>query len=262
MRGILEGGRRLRLGLAVALTMGSAGVADPITGFSERFDRAQPKGWQVAHYAFSHPAFDTDWSRDNLRFEQGLHFSLTPQKAAKNRFLGASIRRQARSHYGRYEALLRPAKGAGLVTGFFTYTGPHYGTQHDEIDIEFLGQDTTKIQVAWFVGGRLTAHKIPLGFDAADRPRRYAFEWHPDRLRWYVEDHLIFEVTDEEARLPKEPGFIFANLWAVDKSVQSWAGFAADDTTAQAFVGEVTFAPLETLTAEVSPPEPILRPVP
>lgn len=65
------------------------------------------------------------------------------------------------------------------------------------------------MQVAWFVDGKLTAHKIALGFDAADR------------LRWYVEDRLVFEITDKEAQLPKEPGFLFANLWAVDKSVQS-----------------------------------------
>jgi len=94
------------------------------------------------------------------------------------------------------------------------------------------------------------------------RPRRYAFEWHSDRLRWYVEDRLIFEVTDKEAQLPKEPGFLFANLWAVDKSVQSWAGLAPDGTTAQAFVGEVTFALLETLTAGIYSARPFLRRVP
>lgn len=244
MLGKLKGGRLLRLGLAVALTMGSVSVADPLNGFSERFGNAQPNGWKVAHYAFTHPSFDTDWSRDNLRFQHGLHLSLTPQKTAENRFVGASIRRQIRSHYGRYETLLHPAKGAGVVTGFFTYTGPHYGTQHDEIEIEFLGQDTSTMQVAWFVDGKLTAHKIALGFDAADR------------LRWYVEDRLVFEITDKEAQLPKEPGFLFANLWAVDKSVQSWAGLAPDGTSAQAFAGEVTFAPRETLTASASPVVP------
>lgn len=249
MRGILKGGHRFCLGLVMANAMGSAVIADPINGFSERFNQAPLQGWQVAHYAFSHPAFDTDWSRDNLRLDHGLHLTLTPQTAAKNRFLGASIRRKTRTHYGRYEAVLHPAKGAGIVTGFFTYTGPHYGTRHDEIDIEFLGQDTTKVQVAWFVDGQLTAHKIPLGFDAADRPRRYAFEWHPDRIRWFVEDHIIFEVTDQQARLPKEPGFLFANLWAVDKTVQSWAGLTPDGTTAQAFIGQMQFAPLEALTA-------------
>lgn len=79
MLGKLKGGRLLRLGLAVALTMGSVSVADPLNGFSERFGNAQPDGWKVAHYAFTHPSFDTDWSRDNLRFQHGLHLSLTPQ---------------------------------------------------------------------------------------------------------------------------------------------------------------------------------------
>ncbi|WP_294116265.1 hypothetical protein [Shimia sp.] len=48
----------------------------------------------------------------------------------------------------------------------------------------------------------------------------------------------------------------------MDKSVQSWAGLAPDGTTAQAFVGEVTFAPLETLTAGIYSARPFLRRVP
>lgn len=251
MRGILESWRRLRLGLAVALATTNPALANPINGFSEQFAQPPEAGWHVAHYTFSHPAFDTDWSRKNLRFDQGLHLSLTPQTSAENRFLGASIRRDTPSHYGRYEAVLHPARGDGIVTGFFTYTGPHYGTRHDEIDIEFLGQDTTQVQVAWFVDGHLRSRKIPLGFDAADHPRRYAFEWHPDRLRWYVEDTMIFEVTAEESPLPKEPGYLFANLWAVDKSVASWAGVAVDGTSAQAYVGHMQFAPLVTLTSSL-----------
>ena len=253
MRGILKSWRSLRLGLVVALAAANPTLADPINGFSERFARPPSAGWQVAHYSFSHPAFDTDWSRENLRFSQGLHLSLTPQTTAENRFLGASIRRDTPSHYGRYEAVLHPARGVGIVTGFFTYTGPHYGTRHDEIDIEFLGQDTTQVQVAWFVDGHLRSRKIPLGFDAADHPRRYAFEWHPDRLRWFVEDTMIFEVTEADSPLPKVPSYLFANLWAVDKSVASWAGVAAEGISAQAYVGHMQFAPLVTHTSHLKP---------
>ena len=224
-----------------------------MAGFSDSFDSLNPADWHVANYRFTHPAFDTDWTPDNLRVDTGVHLALTPQTGAENRFLGSSLRRTHPSHYGRYEALLRPAKADGVVTGFFTYTGAHYGSRHDEIDIEFLGNDTTRMQVAWFVDGQLESHSVPLGFDAADRPRRYAFEWHPDRLRWFVEDQLVFEITQQSAALPKEPGYLFANLWAVDNSLASWAGTAADGTTASAYVGQVQFTPLQQATAALKP---------
>lgn len=245
-----------RLAITATLCVAAPVMADQIRGFAEPFDSLPGDNWQIADYRFSHPAFDTDWSRQNVHFKQGLHLSLTPQAAAENRFLGASIRRKTRSHYGRYEALMHPAKGSGLVTGFFVYTGPHYGTRHDEVDIEFLGKDTTRMQVAWFVDGKLQSRQIPLGFDAASRPRLYAFEWHPDRLRWYVGNNLVFEITGAESALPKEPGYLFANLWAADKSVQVWAGHAADGTSASALVGQVSFAPLETLSADLKPLPP------
>ena len=66
------------------------------------------------------------------------------------------------------------------MTSLFTYTGPAEGTQHDEIDIEFLGNDTTKMQVNYYVNG-VGGHEaiINLGFDAAASAHEYAF--HPGR---------------------------------------------------------------------------------
>lgn len=234
--------------LLMSLASTSLNAAEPLgviaKGFQARFEAAAPPDWQVAHYAFSHPMFDTDWSRANVAFDKGLHLMLTPQVARENRFSGGSIRHKTLSHYGRYEATIRPAKGDGVVTGFFTYTGPYYGARHDEIDIEFLGKDTTTINLAWFVDGQLHDRKVPLGFDAAERAARYAFEWHPDRLRWFAGNHLLLEVTAEEAPLPQVAGYLFANLWAVDKSLKDWAGEAKAHTTASAFVTGIRFIPL------------------
>ena len=115
-------------------------------GFSDTFQSHPVTGWHVADYTFSHPHFDTDWSRGQLRFENGVHLNLSPQANQTNRFTGASIRRENTTHYGRYEVVMKPARGVGVVTGFFTYTGAYYGTRHDEIDIEFLGKDTTRPQ--------------------------------------------------------------------------------------------------------------------
>lgn len=239
------GGKMLLRVLATAGVVAGSVAAQADTSFIETFKSASPGAdWHVAEYDFAHPLFDTDWRKAQAVFGNGLSLNLAPHNDGKNRFAGASVRREDTTHFGQYEVTLKPAKGAGLVTGFFTYTGPYYGTQHDEIDIEFLGRDTTKMNVAWFVDGQLTDHLIDLGFDAADRPRTYAFEWLPDRLRWYAEDRLIFEHLARDGAIPTVPGRLFANLWAADPSVAHWSGRAAPGTTAQARVHNIRFTPL------------------
>ncbi len=231
-------------GPALLLTGAMALANESFRALDERFDHLSKQEWHIADYAFSHPSFDTDWTPRNVQLSDGLHLSLTPKSGAENRFDGASIRRTTRSHYGRYDAYIRPARGAGVITGFFTYTGPHYGTRHDEIDIEFLGKDTTKMQAAWFVDGVLESRMIDLGFDAAEQARHYSFEWLPDRLRWYVQDQLVLEIHRDTGPLPAEPSYLFANIWAADPSIAAWSGVAAPDTQISAFVGAVAFTPM------------------
>lgn len=205
--------------------------------------------WTVADYDFSHPAFDTDWRKGLVLFgEETIALHLVPHKTptrSGNQYAGASIRQADATGFGRYSATIQPARGAGLVTGFFTYTGPAYGTRHDEIDIEFLGKDTRRIHLAWFRDGVLQTRWIALGFDAADQPRRYAFDWHPDRIRWYVDGKLIFEISGSSNDLPSVPGRLFANIWAADPSLSAWAGFAEPDLSATAVFRDLSFTPMD-----------------
>lgn len=175
---------------------------------------------------------------------------LNPHHDGLNRFAGASIRTHTPMHYGYYEATFKAARGPGLVTGFFTYTGPHYGTRHDEIDIEILGRDTTKLHAAWFVGGVLKERDIDLGFDAAQGFNTYGFHWLPDRIIWSVNGVDVFEITDKESALPVVPGRLFANLWAADKSISVWAGSAAPSQVGNAVFKGVRFIPLTDLNGK------------
>ena len=213
-------------------------------GFRETFVGIG-KEWHIANYDFSHPAFDTDWRPSQVDIDQGLLLNLSPQEGAQNRFVGASVRRTEPTGFGRYEVVMKAARGPGVVTGFFTYTGPHYGTKHDEIDIEFLGRDTTKMHVAWFVDGELTNKFIDLGFDAADADRRFAFEWWPERLAWFVEDQMIHEHHVSSGEIPDEPGRLFVNIWAAHPSIAEWAGTVTPGASGQARVREVRFEPFD-----------------
>jgi len=223
--------------LATAVGAQDAGFSDPLTNLDLG-------GWHLAEYDFSHPGFDTDWRAEQVSAsEQGLELRLNPHSGL-NRFVGGSLRRHQTSHYGTYTAQIQPARGAGLVTGFFTYTGPHYGTQHDEIDIEFLGKDTTKMHVAWFVDGKLTNKFIDLGFDAADHMRSYSFKWCEERMEWRAENHLLYVHRATDGPIPKTPQRLFLNLWAADPSISNWAGLRDPNITAKARFGQVSFSPL------------------
>jgi hypothetical protein len=122
--------------------------------------------------------------------------------------------------YGVYSARMQAASGAGVITSLFTYNG----TPHDEIDIEILGKDTTKVQFNYFVNG-IGGHEavIDLGFDAAAGLHDYAFDWQADSIRWYVDGVLKHEVLAINSPIPSTPGKLMANLWAA-QGVDGWSG--------------------------------------
>jgi beta-glucanase (GH16 family) len=216
--------------------------------FSEVNSAQWRREWYVADYQFSHPAFDTNWAPQRLQpisgQNTGRRLTLIRKRKGENDFEGASFRRRRSSQFGRYDVWMKPARGNGVVTGFFTYTGPYYKTRLDEIDIEFLGRDTTKIHLSWWVDGQRQSKVISLGFDAAGRVAHYAFEWLPIRLRWYVQGGLIHEVHATQSAIPQVPGYLYLNLWAVDARLSDWAGGTKDLMSAEAHVERVMFTPL------------------
>jgi beta-glucanase (GH16 family) len=129
--------------------------------------------------------------------------------------------------YGRVEARLRAAAGDGLVTSLFTYTGPSdNGNPHDEIDIEIIGKDTTRVELNYYASGVTPDPPITpveLGFDAAAGFHTYAFEWSAEAITWYVDGTLVYTETAARATLPSTPGHIMVNLWC-GTGVDGWLG--------------------------------------
>lgn len=190
--------------------------------------------WHIAQYDFDHPVFDTDWRRAQVMFDDGVSLHIEPHQKGVNSFVSGSIRRHETSHFGSYSARLKAAKGDGLVTGFFTYTGPAYGTRHDEIDFEILGQDTTRVQIGWFTDGVHQSQMIDLGFDAADGFHSYRFEWSHDRIVWFVDEQRIATSDFSQVAVPQTPSYAFVNLWAVSRAAFGWAGVPDQRTRASA----------------------------
>lgn len=101
----------------------------------------------------------------------------------------------------------------------------HRNSPRQEIDIEFLGKDTTKMLVNVYYnpglegakieyGYRGTPTLIDLGFDAFDDFHLYEIEWSPASIRWLVDGQLVYKrVTWNPTPIPHLPMNFNVNLW-------------------------------------------------
>lgn len=160
--------------------------------------------------------FNCFWHKENVPFADGtrqliIDYSENPA-ADKVPYSGGEYRSKATYGYGRYEVVMKAIKNDGVVSSFFTYTGPSAGDPWDEIDFEVLGKDTTKVQLNYFRNG-VGGHEkmIDLGFDASEDFHTYAFEWHKNAIIWFVDGKEVFRRENEDFPVTKQK--IMMNAW-------------------------------------------------
>ncbi|WP_246070551.1 beta-glucanase [Paenibacillus kobensis] len=193
--------------------------------FSEPLTYFNSSTWQKADGYSNGNMFNCTWRANNVSFTSGGQMRLALTSPSYNKFDCAEYRSTNKYGYGLYEVNMKPAKNPGIVSSFFTYTGPTDGTPWDEIDIEFLGKDTTKVQFNYYTNG-VGGHEavINLGFDASQGYHTYAFDWQAGYIKWYVDGVLKHTAT---SNIPKNPGKIMMNLWngtGVDSWLQPYNG--------------------------------------
>ena len=176
------------------------------------FAKQGEQGFYAADgYANNDDMFNCYWENECAVIENGV-MNMTVKKDSNNKnptgYLGAEYRTDVKRSYGYYAVCMKPAKGSGLVSSFFTYTN---NPRWDEIDIEFLGKDTTKVQFNYYTDGVGNHEKLyDLGFDAAEDFHVYAFEWKPDSITWYVDGVAVYSVNQD---IPEYPQQIMINIW-------------------------------------------------
>ncbi|MCL6285629.1 family 16 glycosylhydrolase [Ruegeria sp. 2012CJ41-6] len=245
------------LTLALALTPAVAGAQTTGGGFFSRLNDLDSKDWFVSNFRIKNPSFRTGWSRSAVwsnPADGALILSLSPTVSGANKdFVGGEVQRRQPTSYGHYEIVMTAARGEGVISSFFTYTGPYFGNPHDEIDFEFLGRDTTKVWVNRFVGGKkLPGQWLDLGFDASEDPHLYSFDWQPDSLTWSVDGRELLRVTADEVDIPALPQKIYINIWGGAEGQRNWSGVAPRAARAQARYYCMSYRPLGASTRRCS----------
>ena len=194
------------------------------TNFFDGLDGYNTGLWQKADWA-NGSMFNCGWKPDHI-YNSGGFMTLKLDNVASygKGYTSGEYQTKALYGYGKAETRMKATKRSGVVSSFFTYTGPSDGNPWDEIDIEFLGKDTTKVQFNYFkngVGGHEHVHN--LGFDASAGYHNYAIVWTANKILWQVDSVTVYSVTGTPSTLPSAPMHIMMNLWN-SIGVDGWTG--------------------------------------
>ena len=156
--------------------------------------------------------FDCGWYKQNTSLDGGcLSLTIDKDHSGQYNYSGAEYRTTDFYNYGYFETSMQAIKNDGVVSSFFTYTGESDNNPWDEIDIEILGKDTTKVQFNYYTNG-VGNHEYmyDLGFDASEGFHTYGFDWQQDHITWYVDGKAVYTATTD---IPSTPGKIMMNTW-------------------------------------------------
>jgi beta-glucanase (GH16 family) len=160
-------------------------------------------------------------------------------------YSGGEFRTNNFYHYGYYETSMKAIKNDGVVSSFFTYTGPSdvvNGQKNpwDEIDIEILGKDPSKWQSNIITREaepsikKNTSPEVihPFAFDATKEFHLYAIIWTPEYVAWEIDSVEVRRDTlgmsrgthadADQVKFLTEKESLRFNLWA--SKTPSWTG--------------------------------------
>jgi beta-glucanase (GH16 family) len=201
------------------------------------FDSYEVSAWTKADWA-NKGMFNCGWLPEHITFASGaMTIMLNATSSHGKPYTSGEYRTNQTFSYGTFETRMKPARASGIVSSFFLYTDSPW----DEIDIEFLGKNTTQVQFNYFVNGVGQHEKIiDLGFDAFAAYHSYAIEYGNGYINWYVDGIKKWGVTSASGTLPSHPMQIMMNLWP-GTGVDDWLGGFSYSTPLYAYYDYVKY---------------------
>ena len=224
-------------------------------------DNFDPAQWEIANgytNASSDPNFNNGWQANNITFNNGimtiqLDDAGCPSACSGMPYASGEYRSDDRYGHGLLQGRFQAASGDGLVTSLFFYRGLP-GDKNDEIDIEILGKNPTRMQVNYWTNGVEHPHTIDLGFDASQGFHDYAILRAPDYIAWYVDERLVHVENGSRGPLPTHQAQIMMNLWPGSSEAASWLRSFNYAGPVQAQYDRVSFTPIDRITLPPQPP--------
>ncbi len=218
------------------------------TPFMTRFETGHDDAhWFIADFELTDHFVQSRWAVDHVAFADGeMTLKITDTPGETVPYSAAEYQKRGWYGHGRYEVVMRAARGSGLVSSFFTHTGAWFGDPHDEIDFEFLGEDTTRVHLNYYNNGQGGDGLIhDLSYDAADEFHLYAFEWTGETIRWFIDGVKIHEVpVNTQTKPPTTASRIMMNIWTGSPAQYEWHGEPDFESGASVAYRCVSFRPL------------------
>jgi endo-1,3-1,4-beta-glycanase ExoK len=212
--------------------------------FLEPFDNLSKARWYISDGWTNGKHQNCFWSRKSVSVSDGsLHLTYLPSKIPDAPHLCGEVQTHARYGYGTYEARFRTDhRTSGLNAAFFTYIGPVHKQPHDEIDVEILTRAPGRMQVNTYVSGKpVNPPLVPIPAKADTTYQTFAFQWEPERIRWFVDGRMVYEMTDN---IPVTPQKIYFSHWSTD-TLTDWMGpFTTPDRPLIMMVDWLAFTPI------------------
>ena len=156
-----------------------------------------------------------------FRAEGEVALSVREESLGVRNYSAAAISSCNQYLFGRFETEIQAANVPGVVTGFFL----HRDSPRQEIDVEIAGHRPDRLLANVFYnpgddgarydyGYRGAPSYVNLSFDASRSPHRFAIEWEPGEIRWFVDDRLVHRrVNWDPTPIPHLPMTLHVNSW-------------------------------------------------
>lgn len=198
-------------------------IAKHVENRIDYFEEFDVNFWSILEDTF--PSNQSLFSKENFsissELDSGFQLEITNSVQGDKKYASSSIVSIVKYIHGSFEISMKPIKGEGIISAFFL----HRNDPWQEIDIEFLGHDTTKIllnvyfnpgivNTKYNFGLRGTPVLIDLGFDASEDFHDYRIEWEYHEIRWYVDNEIIHvRKTWMPTPIPNLPMAVYVNAW-------------------------------------------------
>ncbi|KAF2251444.1 glycoside hydrolase family 16 protein [Trematosphaeria pertusa] len=144
-----------------------------------------------------------------------------------------TIQSEGYLHFGYIEVKMKAAPGQGIISSIVLQSD-----DLDEVDWEFIGGVSSKVQMNYFGKGNTTTYDRMVEADVSNvqEMHTYALNWTADALTWIIDNAPVRTLKFADANggnnYPQTPSNVRIGIWAggdsENEGTRSWAGGPVD----------------------------------